>query len=45
VIEKYIFPWILGLDEEEWIMRKLKEEIVKAVNNPGENVAFEPNAD
>lgn len=40
-IEKCHHPWILVLDADEWVIPALKEEIVKAVNNPGEYVAFE----
>jgi len=40
-IEKCVYPWILVLDADEWVTPKLRKEIIKAIDNPGQNVAFE----
>ena len=39
-IEKCRQPWILVLDADEWVTPALKEEIVSALKNPGDHVAF-----
>ena len=37
-IEKCVYPWILVLDADEWVTPKLRKEIIKAIDNPGQEV-------
>lgn len=40
-IDKCTQPWVLVLDADEWVTPELRREMIKAVNDPGEYVAFE----